>query len=140
MQVECISTVFRSNMFLQSSATPTTPPTSSQSRPPVKTAPFKGFISGNSVGLTLVSTLKRREEDEEEGNVGGLDSSSESSDFVFSTLHGLEATVVPLIQIQLFNPLCSGCGYDGGCKYEVSCFNMAVGCSDGDDGDCVCGK
>ena len=71
--------------------------------------------------------------------MSGLDSASESSDFVFSTLHGLEATVVPLVQIQLFNPLCSMCGYDGGCRYEVSCFNMAVGCSDGGDGG-VCSK
>ena len=79
-------------------------------------------MSGTTVGLTLVSNHG------EEG-MTGLDTSSESSEFVFSTLHGLEATVVPLLQIQLFNLLCSVCNSSGGCRYECSCFNMAVGYS-----------
>lgn len=75
------------------------------------------------MGLTLVSHHY-------EENAAGLDTASESSDFVFSTLHGVEATVIPFAQIQFFNLLCSVCHSGSGCRNECSCFNMAVGYSD----------
>ena len=67
------------------------------------------------------------------------DSGSESSEYMFATLHGLDSTVTPLLQLQLFNILFSVSTTTGGVLHvEASCFNMSIGyCC---DGEAVCSK
>lgn len=98
--------------------------------------PFKGLISGTAVRLTLVSSHSPTREEEGENFV---DSASESSEFVFPTLHGLDSSVVPLAQLQLFNIICGvTTSSNGGYLLEGSCFNMSVRYSGGDS--VVCSK
>ena len=157
-KVRCVSTILRSNTVSQAPPTTTTPtqqPTASQNLTtptdtPTHTSassrsnktsqsgvPLKGLVSGTAVRLTLVSS--HSPDGEEGGRESFTDSASESSEFVFPMLHGLDSTVVPLAQLQLFNLLFGvTTSANGGCQVEGSCFNMAVGYSAGDH--VVCSK
>ena len=150
-KVDCISTILRTNTVSLATPTrssmspkmPTTPLTtpshpsaaveSSKTRHP--SVPFKGLVSGTTVRLTLVSSHSPTGEEAE----NFVDSASESSESVFPTLHGLDSSVVPLAQLQLFNIICGvTTTTSGGYLLEGSCFNMSVGYSGSDD--IVCSK
>ena len=113
-------------------ATPTNPPGVSPAARSPSVVPFKGLVSGTTVGLTLVSSSVSEEPDDH------VDSASESSQYVFSTRHGLDSAVIPLLQLQLFNVLCGVSSQSSGSRHlEASCFNMSVGYSrDGDTSVC----
>ena len=137
LKVDCLSKILQTNV-LSSNATLTNPPDASDKlATPITTptiskldirssVPYKGLVSGTTVVVTLISTQTNEKDDRERGS--DLESSSESSECVFPSLHGgLDSVVVPLVQIQLLNVLCGLCtSTNGGCSYEMSCFNMAV--------------
>ena len=106
---------------------PPPPPLSSSST--TQTTPFKLLVSGTTLGLTFVSNCREPNLDID------INASSESPDVVFPSLHGIEATIVPVVSVQLFNPLCSVSYSAAGYRWEGSCFNMAVSYSS-DDGSC----
>ena len=90
----------------------------------VKT-PFKFLLTGRTLTTTLLS-------DDPASTYDGLfESGISQSDFSYGgAAVKSAASVTPVLQVVLFNPLCSWQSENGNTKCEVSVFNMAVSCSD----------